>query len=45
MFPKDKESIAKRAILYTGSNVAGLSVMMNTMGSQPESLKKDTENI
>ena len=29
---------------YTGINVAGLSVMMSTLGSQPEPLKKDTES-
>ena len=31
-----------KAISYTGLNVAGLSVMMSTMWSQPEPLRKET---
>ena len=36
--------LRNKAISYIGINEAGLNVMMNTLGNQPEPLKKDTKN-
>ena len=40
-----KKKSRSKAKLYIGINVAGLGVMMSTLGNLPEPLKKDTRNI
>ena len=43
--PKGQRNHYKtRVTSYTGINMAGLNVMMSTLGSQPEPLKKGTES-
>ena len=36
--------LQNRGASYTGTNVAGLNVMVSILGSQPEPLRKDTKN-
>ena len=41
---RTKKELRNRAASYISTNVAGLNVMMNTLGNQPEPLQKDTKN-